>query len=159
MSRWNPQKASERIYDLFSPEPNSGCWLWTGFISRFGYGSMSDDSRKTRAAHRLVYQLLVGDIPAGMQLDHLCRVRSCVNPRHLEPVTAKVNIRRGNTGLHLKSRTHCPYGHPYSVLNTYWVKKSDTVSGFSRTCRECKRQRNSLRVGQKMFLPEGWKPV
>lgn len=87
----------------------AGCWLWTGVIQRAGYGTWGDAT-----AHRRVWELLVGPLPAwspaadAIELDHLCRVRRCVNPAHLEPVTRWENQRRGLGPL---SRTHCPHGH------------------------------------------------
>ena len=74
-----------------------GCWEWQGARSGNGYGTLGVDGR-TRLAHRLSYQHFIGPIPDGLDLDHLCRVRWCVNPRHLEPVTRSVNATRGETG-------------------------------------------------------------
>lgn len=71
----------------------SGCWLWTGAKASNGYGSVSHGG-SIHSAHRLVYRLLVGDVPDGLQLDHLCRTPSCVHPMHLEPVTPLVNVQR-----------------------------------------------------------------
>jgi len=65
------------------------CWLWTGPLNPGGYGTNGG-----RLAHRVVYERLIGQIPAGLTLDHLCRVRNCVNPQHLEPVTIAENLRR-----------------------------------------------------------------
>jgi len=69
-----------------------GCWEWIGGISKAGYGQMSDGG--SNLAHRFAYELLVGPIPDGLQIDHLCNVRNCVNPAHLEPVTGLENMRR-----------------------------------------------------------------
>lgn len=71
-----------------------GCWIWQGNVNRDGYGRFSHQGRKL-LAHRAAYMSLVGQVPEGLQLDHLCRVRNCVNPAHLEPVTAGENVRRG----------------------------------------------------------------
>lgn len=84
---------SDYVNARISPEPNTGCWLWSGAILRSGYGSITIDNR-TRMAHRHVYEMVVGKIPSGLCIDHLCRVRSCVNPDHLEPVTTAENLRR-----------------------------------------------------------------
>lgn len=77
----------------------SSCWLWIGACDGRGYGHAAlkaDGRRRDMNAHRLVYQLLVGPVAPGMQLDHLCQVRNCVNPDHLEPVTPSANVRRGS---------------------------------------------------------------
>lgn len=76
------------------PEPNSGCHLWIGGLDRDGYGKKSNLG-KMQLAHRLVYEMEHGEIPKGFTLDHLCRIRSCVNPRHMEVVTSRENILRG----------------------------------------------------------------
>lgn len=109
------------------------CWLWTGGLNRNGYGRTTHpDTQRTVAAHRLVYEVLIGPIPAGMQLDHLCRVRRCVNPHHVEPVTQRVNLLRGETIAARAAATEaCPAGHPYAGRNLYIAPSGD------RRCREC----------------------
>lgn len=94
------------------------CWNWTGGLSH-GYGYTSFDGR-VQGAHRVSFQLIAGRIPEGLELDHLCRNRRCVNPVHLEPVTSRVNLLRGE-GMSAKNaaKTHCPQGHEYTVVNTY----------------------------------------
>lgn len=74
-----------------------GCWVWTAGGEALGYGVYFADGRSIRA-HRYVYELLVGPVPAGLHLDHLCRVKRCCNPDHLEPVVPAVNYRRGSRG-------------------------------------------------------------
>jgi hypothetical protein len=120
---------------------SSGCWLWAGPISERGYGYVSTGSRRTRnkgykRAHRIAYLLFVGPIPDGLQLDHLCRVRHCVNPGHLEPVTREENQRRGLSG---NLTTHCPHGHGYTPENTR-ISRSGR-----RNCRACQRIRKKNR--------------
>lgn len=116
------------------------CWEWTAHLSRDGYGKFSADGRKIEGAHRVAYELLVGPIPEGMQLDHVCRNRSCVRPSHLEVVTNAENQRRGIAGEVLRRRLlaidECKHGHPYTPENTY----VDPRTG-ARNCRECGRAR------------------
>ena len=92
----------ERFNRLWVPEPNSGCHLWLGLVSDKGYARFSVYGG-TMSGHRFAWFAQHGPLPRGASyhgtvLDHLCRVRSCVNPRHLDPVTQKINIRRGDTG-------------------------------------------------------------
>lgn len=109
------------------------CWLWTGAKTPDGYGVASWDGRSARA-HRVAYELKVGPIPAGLTIDHLCRVRHCVNPAHLEVVTGRENILRGTGPAALAVRkTHCPQGHPYDAANTHVYKGT-------RRCRICMRE-------------------
>jgi hypothetical protein len=113
----------------------SGCWEWTGAKSPIrgtaGYGVMTVDRRHV-GAHRVAYQMFVGPIPAGRDLDHLCRKTDCVNPAHLEPVTPKENKLRGfGFGGRNARKTHCPKGHEYTTANTI-----QQARGW-RLCREC----------------------
>lgn len=133
----------ERINRRVQKDPNTGCWLWTGTInSTTGYGTISVDA-EVRSAHRLSYELHIGPIPAGLQIDHLCRVRHCVNPDHMEPVTQRENLLRSPiapAGVNAR-KTHCPQGHPYSEENTIWQR-----SRRGRLCRICQAK---PRAGQK----------
>jgi hypothetical protein len=122
-------------------EKTDSCWLWTASTSR-GYGIFSwqiDHRRHTVQAHRYAYQQIIGAIPDGLQLDHLCRIRRCVRPSHLEPVTNLENQRRGLRA----NATHCINGHPFDAENTY-VKPDG-----GRQCKTCRRatdaKRRSLR--------------
>lgn len=105
------------------------CWEWQGNVSTDGYGRVEIDGRAW-LVHRLFYEALVGPIPDGLQIDHLCRNRSCVNPDHLEPVTMQENIRRGAPGAweRRQRRTHCKKGHRY-----------DGHDGVKRYCSVCRR--------------------
>jgi hypothetical protein len=128
------------VADRFWPnvDQTADCWLWRGAVGYDGYGRTSDLQRRMMA-HRVAYEMLVGPIPAGLVLDHLCRVRHCVNPAHLEPVTQRENIRRG-AGLAARnaSKTHCPRNHPYDEANTAYRQ------GY-RHCRACERDRGARR--------------
>lgn len=111
-----------------------GCWLWTGGTNASGYGRFALGHRGIEQAHRWSYEHHIGPIPDGLQIDHLCRVHGCVNPAHMEPVTGRENVRRGETLPAANAvKTHCPRGHTYDDANTY-------VSGRGeRTCRTCRR--------------------
>lgn len=123
-----------------SPEPNSGCWLWTGMLYWRGYGKLTFNAR-TSYAHRVAYRTLVGEVPDGLELDHLCRTRSCCNPSHLEAVTHLVNMRRGRNAR----LTHCPAGHPYDADGTY------RDGHGHRHCKKCwalNKLRSAVRRGK-----------
>lgn len=93
-------------------EDENGCWLWTGYVSTTGYANMKVRG-KVSLAHRVSYEAFVGPIPAGFQIDHLCRVPSCVNPTHLEAVTPRENtLRSESIPSRFARRTHCKHGHP-----------------------------------------------
>lgn len=117
-----------------SPEPNTGCWIWTGGIDRYGYGQTTARG-KTEGAHRASYETYVGPIPDGLQIDHLCRVRSCVNPDHLEAVTCAENVRRAREVV-WKTKPLCARGHDDWV----WF---DGPSGGHRKCKTCQRKHNT----------------
>lgn len=121
----------------------SGCWKWLGPVHRYAdgtpsYGSAAQGGRKL-PAHRLTYELFVGSIPAGLDLDHLCRNRRCVNPAHLEPVTRRENIMRSPVALPAlnEAKTHCTHGHEYTPENTV-IQVVPWGKGFQRACRTCK---------------------
>lgn len=126
----------ERFHSKIEVDPESGCWLWTAGINKWGYSKFKVDGR-TRAGHRWSYEEFVGPIPEGLQIDHLCRVRRCVNPEHLEAVTCRENILRGETfQAENAAKTHCPKGHPYEDGNILWYKGT-------RSCRICKREQTA----------------
>lgn len=116
----------------------NGCWLWTAAVHKAtGYGSFWVDGRNL-GAHRVAYSLLVGEIPDGLHVDHLCRVRHCVNPEHLEPVAPAENTRRGAWGVLRQPKTHCPHGHEFTPENTY-------LDGQYQKCRTCHLARSRKR--------------
>lgn len=88
-----------RFWAKVAVDNETGCWLWTAGYRRGGYARFryAGAGSKNGAAHRFSYEKLIGPVSGGLQLDHLCRVRHCVNPAHLEPVTPRENTLRGNT--------------------------------------------------------------
>lgn len=127
----------DRVEKKITYEPNSGCWLWTGGLTKAGYGMLSVRTGLREYAHRYVYNFFVGEVPKGLELDHLCRTRSCVNPSHLDPVTHIVNARRGNVGKWARPDL-CNRGHPLSGNN---LKVIEDKRGSYRSCKECNRTR------------------
>lgn len=91
----DPTTAVPRFLNFVAVHATTGCWLWTGTLSMKGYGRFNVTDRNNAAAHRFAYESFVGPIPDGLEIDHLCSVRRCVNPAHLEPVTHAENLRRG----------------------------------------------------------------
>jgi hypothetical protein len=131
---------------------STGCWhpsqkpRYDGYVAVM---DLRDGKRKLKRAHRLVYERLVGPIPDGLELDHLCRNPTCCNPAHLEPVTHRENMLRGETiGARASAVTHCPAGHEYTEMNTRVYK------GY-RKCRTC--HRNWERAAQR-WRKESSKP-
>lgn len=117
------------------------CWLWTASLDRHGYGRFWSGTKMVRA-YRFAYESTFGLIPPGLELDHLCRVRKCVNPWHLEIVTCRDNILRGD-GLTAQNaaKFQCPQGHPYDKQNTYNKRPKRNQSNGGRECRVCRRER------------------
>ena len=146
------------VYQRLSPEIRfwpkvveqaDGCWLWAASKNLDGYGRFLLNG-KIVLAHRYAYELLVGPIPDGLQLDHLCRVRHCVYPPHLEPVTSRENILRGEGITAKESRkTHCAHGHAFDEANTY--HRPSRPQG--RYCRTCNRDRPSANLASPRKSP------
>lgn len=113
-------------------DSKSGCWLWTGPLFGNGYARWAREDRFSgRGVHAVVWASIYGEPNDGLEFDHLCRVRRCVNPSHLERVTSKENTLRGvgPTALN-KQKTQCPQGHPYDTDNTRWYQGR-------RYCKAC----------------------
>lgn len=113
------------------------CWIWTGAVQSKGYGSYSNGGVR-HSAHRLAYEDAFGQIPDGMQIDHRCRVRQCVNPAHLDAVTAKENARRSihtTTGWAIE----CQNGHPLDDANIYEARRANGKA--RRECKACRNER------------------
>jgi hypothetical protein len=111
------------------------CWLYQGPTNGRGYGQVFAGGRRAYA-HRLSYELNCGPIPADKELDHLCRVRNCVRPSHLEPVTHRENTLRGHTiAARRAAQTACIHGHPFDVANTLVLRDG------TRSCRACRARR------------------
>ena len=129
---------SDRFWAKVDKDGPNGCWAWTTTTSK-GYGKFAYPVHgvwKTVRSHRWAYEHLIGPIPDGLQIDHLCRNRACVNPGHMEAVTGRTNVLRGNTLTAAHSRkTHCDHGHPFTPENTH-----RTAEGW-RKCRTCQTRR------------------
>ncbi len=116
---------------------DTGCWLYLG-TKLFNYYTVFRKGKKLIRSHRWFYETFKGPIPDGLCLDHLCRVRECVNPAHLEPVTIAENKRRGMSPAAINARkTHCPFGHEYTPENTYM----NSFTG-GRSCKICVREKS-----------------
>lgn len=140
----NARPVKERLLDKVR-EGESGCWVFEGYINPGGYGAMLDGDGRTRTAHRISYEIFVGPIPEGRQLDHVCHTldkdcpggrscphRRCVNPAHLEPVTQRENKLRGVSFSAVNAaKTHCANDHEYTPENTYYRTPTH------RVCRTC----------------------
>jgi len=129
-----------RIEEKITYEPMSGCWLWTAALDGKGYG-MVWWRGQMRRAHIVVYEILVGEVPEGLERDHLCQNRACCNPwLHIEPVTHEENCWRGETGAHNAEKTHCPQGHEYAI-EAYEIPSRPGA----RYCQGCNRERSRER--------------
>lgn len=135
MSERTPQRAALDRALAKSERHQSGCLLFTGSLDKDGYGMMGVKGIGTQRVHRLAYEVLVGPIPEGMEIDHLCRVRNCMEPAHLEAVTRRVNSLRSESFAAINARkTHCIHGHEFTPENTYYRTPTH------RQCRQCGRE-------------------
>lgn len=142
----------DRFWSKVAPAEPFDCWVWAASRFATGYGQYKLDGKNCKA-HRLAYLDLVGEIPDGLVLDHLCRNRACVNPYHLDPVTHTVNVQRGDThrsGCRQREKAHCPAGHAYDEANTY------VYPSGARACRACMNKRNLANYYRRRA--NGWTP-
>lgn len=127
-----PKPIAERLWR--SVTKTQGCWLWTGRDNGHGYGTLGvkvGDKWGVVYVHRLSYELHKGQIPEGLQIDHICNTRNCVNPEHLRVVTARENTLRSNSVSAIAARkTHCRHGHPFSGDNL-------RITSGKRRCYTC----------------------
>lgn len=128
---------AKRFWGKIQPS-DSGCWLWHSSKNRLGYGEFLI-SGKVRSAHRVAYELWLGPIPVGLDIDHLCNVRNCVNPNHLRACTRSENVMAPHSNCLPVQRlrmTHCKRGHEFTPENTIRDARNN-----ARACRECGRKR------------------
>ena len=130
--KFGDPRLPERFWSkVQAPRSPGGCWLWTAAVEHGGYGRYWSDG-STKSAHRVAYETLVGVVPDSLQLDHRCRVRNCVNPAHLEPVTGRENTLRGiSSPAQYARRTQCSNGHELVGRNVMPRKEG------GRRCRKC----------------------
>lgn len=139
LKRW-----PERFWEKVEEDPETGCWEWrAGKTHGYGITSLGRDSR---GAHRIAYELVVGLLPDGLTLDHLCRNRGCVNPAHLEPVTNRENVLRGvGIPAEFAKRTHCSKGHPFTADNLM-PPKPYRHGRHCRICYQAHKRRSYERI-------------
>lgn len=131
---WSRRRRPAEVRFWEKVDKSGECWLWTGYVDNTGYGRFGVSAGVIPTAHRWAWEQEHGPVPEGLQLDHLCRVRRCVRPSHLEPVTQRENLLRGEGPAAKAARaTECPHGHPYDEANTAYNNRGH------RYCRECSR--------------------
>lgn len=137
----------ERFQKYF--QEADGCWMWQGKKWHNGYGAFyvggGRSGPKVIGAHRFAWEMVNGPIPDGLEIDHLCKTRACVNPAHMEVVTHAENMRRA-TGWKKVPATHCKYGHPFDEENTTFLPDG------KRACRTCQRERMRKHRGERQQM-------
>jgi hypothetical protein len=127
-----PEHMERTFWERVSPEPNSGCWLWIGKVDRYGYGMLPAGERREILAHRYAVTSHGRPLPRGLVVDHLCRVRCCVNPQHLDVVSPAENVLRGNGFSAVnKAKSHCKCGRAYDRVHF------EEGGNSRRSCRAC----------------------
>lgn len=130
------EKTLTRFHSKYIPVTESGCWIWTDHLCRGDYAQFYINGA-LQMSHRVSYEIHIGPIPRNMEIDHICRVRCCVNPEHLRPLPHKDNVLCGS-GLTAKHalKTHCINGHPFSGDNLQFKPNRN-----ERVCRQCNKDR------------------
>ncbi len=126
----------QQLLDKVDVNPASGCWEWNSYRLKTGYGRVTFKG-VSQIAHRLIYKLIVGPIPPGLDLHHVCRNKGCVNPRHVMPLIRKAHLAEedhSTKGIREREKTHCPKGHEYAGDNLY-------VHNGKRGCKACRSAR------------------
>ena len=153
MSKWADEKRRKAPVVEFSERAEArfwskvvvveNCWEWIGCTTPSGYGQMSGPDRsRPEVAHKVSYRWYGGgEVPAGRELDHTCGNKRCVNPAHLEAVTHRENVVRGNGWASNARKTHCPKGHQLDGVEACRMKGS---IGVRRYCKTCKAQRGAI---------------
>lgn len=148
MSRWREETIERRFWDKVAwSTDDTACWPWMASKRAGGYGQFLISGTFVGQAHRLAYELEVGPIPDGLQLDHLCRNTACCNPSHLEPVTPRENYLRGvGFAADNARKTHCKWGHPFEGDNLY--------SRYGkRWCQTCRRRNERTSRARRAIRP------
>lgn len=142
---WTPIEL--RLWSRADCSDPARCWVWTGYRDKCGYGRIQSRGR-LYSVHRKAYELAVGPIPDGFEIDHLCSNRACINPAHLEAVTHRANVLRGNAPAARQARqTHCIHGHEFTPENTRWY-----TNGRRRQCDACQIARNERRRAERLTV-------
>ncbi len=137
----------ERLRAKITINSSNGCWEWQASLTTNGYGQIMVDKRKCYA-HRIAYEVFVGEIPSDLEIDHLCCNKRCINPQHLETVTSRENTARHfNNWIDARSASHCKRGHEYTAANT--LKRPNG----GRACRTCSVVSNRRSVQRAEALP------
>jgi hypothetical protein len=131
---------AERLLSNIEISPG-GCWVWRGMVNKDGYGRIRAYGKRV-FTHRVAYELLVGPIPEGLTIDHICGHHRCLCPDHLEPTTGVENVLRGGNS----AKTHCIHGHAFDEENTHYaVNLKQPHRPHIRQCKECMRTRQHIR--------------